>query len=93
MVRELRAELGTRHGTVTRVATELDYGTGSVRLWVRQADLLNASGGERPNSTPRVAELEKEVRELKKANEILTRVAVLFGAEVERCRQLIEPAV
>ncbi|GAA1051960.1 hypothetical protein GCM10009570_05490 [Dietzia natronolimnaea] len=33
MVRTLRAELGTDHGTVKRVATPLGYGVESVRQW------------------------------------------------------------
>ena len=39
MVRTLRAELGTEHGTVHRVARQLGYGIESVRSWVRQADI------------------------------------------------------
>ena len=39
MVRTLRAELGTEHGTVNRVARQLGYGVESVRAWVRQADI------------------------------------------------------
>jgi len=40
LARTLRAELGTEHGgTVQRVASQLGYGTESVRLWVRQADI------------------------------------------------------
>ena len=39
MVRTLRAELGTEHGTVNRVATQLGYGVESVRMWVKQADI------------------------------------------------------
>lgn len=39
MGRTLRAELGTEHGTIQRVAAHLAYGTESVRLWVRQADI------------------------------------------------------
>ena len=39
MVRTLRAELGTEHGTVNRVARQLGYGVESVRSWVRQADI------------------------------------------------------
>ena len=39
MVRALRAELGTEHGTVHRVARQLGYGVESVRSWVRQADI------------------------------------------------------
>jgi transposase len=39
MVRTLRVELGTEHGTVQRVARQLGYGIESVRSWVRQADI------------------------------------------------------
>ena len=48
MVRTLRAELGTEHGTVQRVAEQLGYGVESVRPWVRQADIDegHAPGGE-----------------------------------------------
>lgn len=39
LVRQLRKELGTSHGTVHRVARQLGYGVESVRSWVRQADV------------------------------------------------------
>ena len=39
LVRQLRKELGTEHGTVQRVASQLDYGVETVRKWVRQADI------------------------------------------------------
>ncbi|MCW2853338.1 MAG: transposase family protein [Nocardioides sp.] len=38
MVRTLRAELGTEHATVQRVAIQLGYGVESVRQWVKQAE-------------------------------------------------------
>jgi transposase-like protein len=41
-VRTLRAELGTEHGRVKRVAEQLGYGVESVRLWVREADIAAA---------------------------------------------------
>ena len=85
MVRTLRAELGTEHGTVQRVAKQLGYGVESVRLWVRRADV---DDGHAPGVTTaeaaRVRELEQEVRELKRANEILKRAASFFGAELDR---------
>ncbi len=39
MVRTLRAELRTEHGTVQWVATQLGYGVASVRQWVKQAEI------------------------------------------------------
>jgi transposase len=85
MVRTLRAELGTEHGTVKRVADQLGYGVESVRLWVRQADIDNGhEPGATTVETARVRELEQEVRELRRANEILKRAASFFGAELDR---------
>ena len=85
MVRTLRAELGSEHGTVKRVADQLGYGVESVRLWVRQADI---DEGHQPGvstaEAARVRELEQEVRELRRANEILKRSASFFGAELDR---------
>lgn len=85
LVRQLRRELGTDHGTVKRVAEQLDYGVESVRAWVRQADV---DDGERPGTTTqdadRIKQLEAEVAELQRANEILRRAASFFGAELDR---------
>ena len=81
MVRTLRAELGTDHGTVQRVASQLGYGTESVRLWVRQADIdVGYAPGVTSTEAARIAALEQENRELRRANEILKRAASFFGS-------------
>ena len=85
MVRTLRAELGTEHGTVQRVAAQLGYGVESVRQWVKQADIDDgAAPGVTTAEAQRIKELEQENRELKRANEILKRAASFFGAELDR---------
>jgi transposase len=86
MVRALRAELGTDHGTIGRVATQLGYGTESVRLWVRPADIdAGHSPGVSTSEAARVKELEQENRELRRStNEIPKRAASFFGAELDR---------
>ena len=85
MVRALRAETGMTHGAVKRVAGQLGYGTESVRTWVRQADVdEGVAPGVTSEETERVKDLEQEVRELRRANEILKRAAVFFGAELDR---------
>jgi transposase len=85
LVRQLRTELGTEHGTVKRVAEQLGYGVESVRSWVRQDDIDN---GVKPGLTTEEAEqikqLKQEVKELRRANEILRRAATFFGAELDR---------
>src|SRR3954451_5809726 len=72
MVRTLRTELGTDHGTVQRVAEQLGYGVESVRAWVRQADIdQGLAPGVSTDEASRISALEQENRELRRANEIL----------------------
>jgi transposase-like protein len=85
LVRQLRAELGTDHGTVKRVAGQLGYGTESVRAWVRQADI---DEGRKPGTTTedaaRIKALEQEVKELRRTNAILKSASAFFAAELDR---------
>ena len=85
LVRQLRAELGTDHGTVFRVALQLGYGTESVRAWVRQADI---DEGRKPGTTTDdaalIKTLEQEVRELRRTNAILRSASAFFAAELDR---------
>ena len=74
------------HGTIGRVAQQLGIGTESLRSWVRQAEI---DDGVKPGVTSaeaaRVKELEQEVRELRRANEILRRASAYFAqAELDR---------
>src|ERR1700682_2498654 len=79
MVRALRAELGTDHGTVHRVASQLGYGIESVRSWVRQADIDEGlTPGVSATEAAKIKELEQEVRELRRPNEPPKRAASFF---------------
>src|SRR5215510_631034 len=84
MVREAIAEGGESFGVVTRVAKQLGIGPESLRNWVKQAEI---DGGQRPGVTTeerrRIAELERENRELRRANEILKAAASFFAAELD----------
>jgi len=85
LVRQLRAELGTEHGTIQRVARQLGYGVESVRLWVRQADIDEGlSAGTTSAEAERIKALEQEVRELRRANAILKSASAFFAAELDR---------
>src|SRR3954462_7069184 len=45
LVRQLRKELGSEHGTVQRVADQLGDGVESARTWVREADAGDGLAG------------------------------------------------
>ncbi len=88
LVRKLRQELGTDHGTVQRVAKQLGYGVESVRAWVRDRDVADGLAG--PDALrvleleARNRELEQELRETRRANDILRKASIFFAAELDR---------
>jgi transposase len=84
MVEAAIAENGERFGAVSRVAHQLGVGPEWVRNWVKQAEI---DKGERPGLTTeerrRLVELERENRELRRANEILKSASAFFAAELD----------
>jgi len=85
LVLETASERGERFGAVSRVAHQLGIGSESLRKWVHQAEI---DGGQRGGLTTEERErmkfLERENRELRRANEILKAAAAFFGAEFDR---------
>ena len=72
-------------GAVSRVAHQLGIGVESLRAWVRQAEVDRGTrAGLTSEERVRMRELERENRELRRANEILKSAAAFFGAELER---------
>ena len=86
MVTEVRPEYPSDWAAIKAVAGKLGIGTAeTLRKWVRQAEV---DGGARPGvSSEESAELRKlraEVRELRRANEILKAASAFFAAELDR---------
>jgi transposase len=84
MVLEIRAREGKGRGELARVGRQLGVHPEALRGWVRQAEIDN---GTRPGVTSddaaRIAELEREVRELRRANEILKAASAYFARELD----------
>jgi transposase len=84
MVFEVRDQDGKGRGELARVARQLGVHPEALRTWVRQAEI---DGGRRPGTTTgegrRIAELEREVRELRRANEILKAASAYFARELD----------
>ena len=86
MAVEARKDPDSSRGAIRRIADQLGVHPEALRNWVRQAEI---DGGVRPGTTSddasRLAELEREVRELRRANEILRTSAAFFAAaELDR---------
>ena len=87
MVFEVRERSGQEKGAVARVATQLGVGRETLRNWVQQAEVDSGKLGKRPGTTTsdaqKIAELERENRELRRANEILKAASAYFARELD----------
>ena len=81
MVLEVREREGKGHGELARVGRQLGVHPEALRSWMKQTEI---DRGERPGTTTgdkqRISELEREVRELRRANEILKGCVFLRGS-------------
>ena len=73
------------HGAIARTAEQLGVHKEALRTWVRktQADGVTASSVDSDRDA-RLAELERENRELRRANTILKQASAFFAAELDR---------
>jgi transposase len=86
MAVDARRDPATRSGALRRVGEQLGINPETLRNWVLQAEI---DGGHRSGVTTeearRIAELERENRELRRANEILRTASAFFAAaELDR---------
>ena len=86
MVLDHGPEHSSQWAAIQSVAEKLGCRDETLRRWVRQAE---RDAGERPGLTTterqRLKELERENRELKRANEILRKASAYFAqAELDR---------
>ena len=82
MAVELRQDPATRQGAIQRVAEQLGMHPETLRGWIRQAEIdAGTRAGTTTADADRVAQLEQENRELRRANHILKTSAAFFAAE------------
>jgi transposase len=84
MVLEVRERDGSGRGEIARIGRQLDVHPEALRSWLKQSEI---DGGQRPGTTTgdrqRITELEREVRELRRANEILKAASAYFARELD----------
>jgi len=82
---DARRDPVTRAGALRRIGEQLGINPETLRNWVTQAEI---DEGHRPGTTTddatRLADLERENRELRRANAILKSASAFFAAELDR---------
>jgi transposase len=84
MVAEQRREYSSEWATICSIADKLGMKHETLRQWVRRAQ---TDSGQRPGLTTtereRIQQLERENRELRRANEILKAASAFFARELD----------
>ena len=84
LLREHRREHPSEWAAITSIAGKLGASPETVRHWVRRAEV---DDGRRPGATTeereRIRQLERENRELRRANEILKAASAFFARELD----------
>ncbi|GAA4650005.1 transposase [Kistimonas scapharcae] len=76
----------SRWAAITSIASKIGCTPETLRAWVNKMEVDNGiKPGTTSSDVARLKELEREVRELKRANEILRKAAAFFAqAELDR---------
>jgi transposase len=84
LVLEHMGEYTSQGAAITSIATKCGMTPETLRKWIRRSEM---DAGQRPGLTTeerkRLQELERENRELRRANEILKTAAVFFARELD----------
>ena len=87
MVLEHRGEHDSEWAAMSSIASKIGCTAETLRKWVRRAERdQGIRGGTSSSERERLKELERENRELKRANEILRKASAYF-AQAEGVRQ------
>ena len=86
MVFEHRSEYASEWEALGSIGSKIGCTAETLRKWVRQAEVDSGRrGGVTSEDQVRMKELEREVRELRRANEILRKASAYFAqAELDR---------
>ena len=84
LVLEHRGEYESEWAAITSIAQKCGMTAETLRKWVRQTEI---DGGRRPGvsseEAARIKELERENKELRRANEILKAASAFFARELD----------
>jgi len=85
MVLSREAEYDSQWAAICSISEKLGMTSETLRRWVRQAETDEGRrAGLTTDECEQLKALERENRELRRANEILKSAAAFFGAELDR---------
>jgi len=86
MVFEHAGEYDSQWSAIVSISSKIGCTAETLRRWVRRMEIdTGQRGGQTSEDRTRIKELEREVRELRRVNEILRKASAFFAqAELDR---------
>ena len=85
LLQEQRSEYPTQWAAIVAIAAKIGCSAETLRSWIKRHEADMADNGQALNDARRIKQLEKENKELQRANEILRLAAAFFArAELDR---------
>jgi len=86
MVFEHEGEFDSQWLAIVSISAKIGCSAETLRRWVRRGEIdAGHRGGQNSEDRSRIKELEREVRELRRVNEILRKASAFFAqAELDR---------
>jgi len=86
MVQEHEREYNSQWSAIVSIASKIGCTPETLRKWVRRTEVdTGLRGGVTSDDRAHIKELEREIRELRRSNEILRKASAFFAqAELDR---------
>ena len=85
LYQEQRSEYPTQWAAIVSIASKFGCTPETLRTWIKKSEAALADNGAIANQIQRIKQLEKDNKELQRANEILRKAAAFFAqAELDR---------
>lgn len=82
---EARKDPASKAGALSRIGGQLGINPETLRNWVNQAEVDEGSRpGTSTSDAERITQLERDNKELRRANSILRSASAFFAAELDR---------
>ena len=88
MIFEHEHEYANQSAAIMAIAPKIGCGRDTLRRWVKQSDIDSGrKEGQTSNERAQIKAIEREIRELRQANEILRKASAYFAPPLVVCKQ------
>jgi len=89
MIFEHEHEYANQSAAIMAIAPKIGCGRDTLRRWVKQSDIdIGCKDGQTSDDRAKIKAMEREIRELRQANEILRKASAYFAPPLGDCHAI-----